>query len=68
MVDAKISIKKGIYTGIMSFIPTLVLLLGMSDCIVGCLPQDWVIYGSISVGTVAGIIRTIQDAIKHRDD
>ena len=68
MVEFKISLKKGLYTGIMSFVPTLILLLSISDCILSCLPQDWVIYGSVCVGTISGAIRTIQDMIKHRDD
>jgi hypothetical protein len=68
MVDAKISLKKGFYAGIASFIPTILLLLSISECIALCLPQDIIIYGSVSVGIVSGAIKAISDAIKHWND
>jgi len=61
MVEKKRSVFKGLLQGLVSFLATLVVMLT-------ALPQEQAIYGSITVGIIVAILKTIIDAHKHWED
>lgn len=61
MVDKSKSAEKGFVAAILAIIPTLIIMLG-------ALPPEQAIYNSVTVGVVVGLLKIVQDVIKHWKD
>jgi len=61
MVDKSKSAEKGFVAAILALIPTLIVMLS-------ALPPEQAIYSSITIGVVVGILKIVQDVIKHWND